>query len=167
MRQVTRPLAKRKGKRRKSGGKRRKKGSRKKSFRLGLLGKIGVAIAVIPPILFAAIDAFTAFQKSAVGTDQIDIGSKLAYTFASFMDSISKGFTGQKIFGQMRLSVNQGTGFVAVDTVVTVPDFAWAKTTGLGLTMIVTDLVTSALVNFAARKKTGVRIMGRQVTSGG
>jgi hypothetical protein len=126
---------------------------------------MGILIAVIPPIVWAAADMFSTFQIAA--KSKADLGAMIRATLASGINSVSFGFTGIKPFGSNILGVNQETGQqVSIPIVATSISGGWWITTTTGVTMLVTDWVSSTLVNLASRKKRGVRMGGFQLTAG-
>jgi len=133
---------------------------RARSIRLSILGKSGIAVATIPPVGFAALDALAGFLHPA----SLDLPTRLRFSLANFVDSLSLGFTGAKVFTQFQ--GNKTDGSVAfVNTIATSPSGGWQKTTLIGATMVVYDAIQSALLNFMAKKK-GVRVAGMQLTTG-
>lgn len=164
------------GRRRRGGGRRRgRKGGfrgrtrrffRRHSIKLGILAKIGVATSTLPPAAFTAFDGLTAFMAKGVGVDSATIFEKIRFAGATALDSIAVGFGLAKPFGFVPMT-NAAGGQTNITTSVSPPSGVYRVTLGLGLTLIVTDMVQSFLVNFMAKRgKRGTKVFGVQATTG-
>lgn len=138
----------------------KKKKTYKRKKPMGLLGKVGVGIAAGFPIAWSGIDGASGFWH-LFQSGEYGFWESAKMGMASFVDSITCGFTTIKVFGSVDLRKTDGT-ISAVATNASIPAGGYAYSTLVGTGMTIMDYVLGEYVF----KKTSKKIAGIQLIRG-
>lgn len=126
-------------------------------------------MATIPPVAYAAVDGFRGFTSKVQGKE-LDLPSKMKSALYLGVNSFTSGFAGVAPVPLPLVSSADGT---IANTRHLEINQAWSPgpaqhsiVAGVAITVVAIDAINSALLNFAARSKAGVRAAGLQLTTG-
>lgn len=139
-----------------------RKKAKKKAYKrrkpMGMIGKTGVIVAAGVPIGFGVMDAISEgwrhFKTGNYGpVESLKVGA------ANFVDSLTCGFFGIKVFGVVKITDNMGAS-VDYPTNVSAPPTGWLYTTIVGAGLVGLDrFIGKYMLKQASRSVAGIRML--------
>jgi hypothetical protein len=126
---------------------------------MGLLGKAGLFVGAVFPTGWAIMDGGSAFWNT-FQSGQYGPFESIKLGMASFVDSLTCGFTGIKVMNQLSLRDVNG-GAQTVQTMASAPAGAWGYTTAVGVGMVLLDrIISKYLMKRSTKSLFGIKVLG-------
>lgn len=133
----------------------KKKKTRAKRRVIGVLGKAGVVIMAIPPLVGSSVNAVA----RAVDVKNVSVMGRFQTAFSVFINSMAEGYGFKQPYGNIIVAKEDGTGSTTVNTAaLNVPRGVWLSTTLIGGLMLAQDRIIAFLL------KRPVKIPGTNLT---
>lgn len=115
----------------------KKKKTRAKRRVMGILGKGGVVVMAIPPLVGSAANA----AQTAIDRPDIRMAGRFNIAFSSFINGLARGYGIKEPFGVITVKTELGAP-VSVNVVAgNIPKGVWITTTLIGGLMVAQDRV--------------------------
>lgn len=120
----------------------KKKKTRAKRRVMGILGKAGVVVMAIPPLVGSGVNAV----MRAVDIEQVSVMGRFQVGFSVFINSLAEGYGFKQPYGNIIVKSEAG-GSVSVNTdAINIPKGVWISTTLIGGLMLAQDRIVSFLL---------------------
>ena len=120
----------------------KKKKTRAKRRVMGVLGKAGVMVMALPPLVGSGVDAI----MRGVDVEKISVMGRFSTAFAVFINNLAEGYGFEQPYGNITVKSEVG-GAVLVNTrSINIPQGVWIKTTIIGGLMLAQDRIVAFLL---------------------